>query len=354
MNSIMSKFKASILRNEDSLSGNKWAKACEEIGIDFNIIDITAFNWMQAILDSKSDFYLLRPPGMLKYYKELYDERIYIINKIFGLKIFPSYEECYIYENKRFLSYFLQAQNIPHPKTMVFYKSEEAKDFISKATIPIVAKTSIGASGSGVQVIRDKQKAKRYIERAFSQKGIARRFGPNRVTGSPGKWFVKAVKSPSYFIKKLREYFSIYGHGERDFVIFQEYIPHDFEWRAVKIGDSFFAHRKIKYKDKASGSKGIEYVNPPLSILDFTRDLCTKNKFNFMAVDLFEDGKGGYLVNELQTIFGHVQDHIMEVNGKPGRYILLNNQWIFEEGDFNTNESYDLRLETAIKLYENE
>jgi hypothetical protein len=71
-----------------------------------------------------------------------------------------------------------------------------------------------------------------------------------------------------------------------------------------------------------------------------------------MAVDLFEDGSGGYVVNELQTIFGHVQDHIMEVDGKPGRYIHQNNQWVFEPGDFNTNESFDLRLKTAIELYE--
>ena len=69
-----------------------------------------------------------------------------------------------------------------------------------------------------------------------------------------------------------------------------------------------------------------------------------------MAVDLFEDGKGGYLINELQCIFGHVQKFICQKNGKPGRYRFTGNDWIFEEGMFNTNLSYDIRLEHALSL----
>ncbi len=348
----MSRLKVSILRNEDISSGKKWALACEKKNIDYDIIDMTASNWLEKISDSKSDFYLLKPPGMLEHYKSLYDERLYILSKVLGLKTFPSYEECYIYENKRLLSYYLEAQNIPHPKTRVFYSKDEASDYIEKSIMPIVAKTSIGASGSGVQILKDKNQTKKYIKAAFSAKGVKRRFGPNRVVGTPKKWVTKALKSPAYFFNKLKEYFSIYSHGERDLVIFQEYTPHDFEWRAVKIGDSYFAHKKIKYQGKASGSKGIDYVSPPFDLLDFVKNMCDINGFSCMAIDLFEDGDGGYVVNELQTIFGHVQDHIMEVDDTPGRYIHQDDKWIFEPGNFNTNESYDLRLETALKLYE--
>jgi hypothetical protein len=41
----------------------------------------------------------------------------------------------------------------------------------------------------------------------------------------------------------------------------------------------------------------------------------------------------------------------MLVDGKPGRYIWINNTWVFEEGDFNQNESYNLRVEHIIKKY---
>ncbi|MDY0222704.1 MAG: hypothetical protein RBR67_16365 [Desulfobacterium sp.] len=350
----MKKLKVSILRNENPSSAEKWLLACQRHDIAYDIIDLTASNWLDKVQASQSNFFLLKPAGMLEHYKTLYDERIYIICKVLGLKIFPSYEESYIYENKKLLSYYLPAKNIPHPKTWVFYSREEANAFIDQTSFPVVAKTTIGASGSGVQILKDKNRARKYINNAFSNKGIKRRFGPNRVIGTPGKWFIKAVKSPSYFFKKLKEYMTIYGHGERDLALFQEYIPHEFEWRAVRIEDSYFAHKKIKYQDKASGSKGIDYVNPPLSLLNFVKNICEVNHFSCMAIDLFDDGNGGFLVNELQTIFGHVQDHIMEVDGTPGRYIFQDNHWVFEPGDFNTNESYDLRLKTAISLYKKE
>jgi len=344
--------KVAILRNEDPNSSKKWSISCEKFKIAYDIIDLSSKDWLKKIKECEYDFFLLKPPGILSHYKTLYDERLYIISKVLRYITFPSYEECLIYENKKFLSYYLKARDIPHPQTNVFYKKEEALEFINSSSYPIISKTSIGASGSGVQVLNSRGISRKYIDRAFSGRGIKRRFGPNRVIGTPAKWIRKALNSPDYLKNKVMEYLGIYSHGERDFVIFQEYIPHDFEWRAVRIGESYFVHKKIKYKNKASGSKGIEYVDPPESILNFTRDLCEKCNFNFMAVDLFEDKSGGYLVNELQTIFGHVQDYIMTVNNIPGRYIYKNDKWTFEPGDFNTNESYDLRLMAAIELYE--
>jgi len=343
--------KIAILRNEDPESSMKWQKACENLNISHTVINLTASDWLKEIQSIDFDLFLLKPPGRLSHFKALYDERLYIISKILKLNTYPTFEECIIYENKRVLSYFLEANGIPHPSTKVFYNKEEAIAFAGKAKYPLVAKTSIGGSGSGVEIIKTAQNAKKYVVKAFSKQGIKRRFGPNRVTGSPKYWLSKTLKSPSYFIKRINEYLSIYKHGERDYVIFQEYIPHDYEWRCVRIGDSYFAHRKRKLGDKASGTKGIDYVNPPESLLDFTRDLCIKHNFNCMAADIFEDGRGGYLINELQTIFGHVQAYILSVDGNPGRFRFDKNGWLFEKGDFNTNESYDLRLKTAIDLY---
>ncbi len=344
--------KVAILRNEDPESSIKWQNACEKLSLEFKVINLTGAGWLKEIQSEEFDLFLLKPPGKLSHLKILYDERLYIVSKVLKLNTFPTFEECIIYENKRVLSYFLEAQDIPHPLTKVFYDRKEALAYAKISNYPLIAKTSIGGSGSGVEILRSLGKSNEYIAKAFSITGIKRRFGPNRVTGSPKYWLSKTLKNPLYFLKRIKEYLSIYKHGERDYVIFQEYVPHDFEWRCVRIGDSYFAHKKIKHGEKASGTKGIEYVNPPESLLDFSRDLCIKHNFNCMALDIFEDPHKGFLVNELQTIFGHVQDYILAVDGNPGRYRYSNNQWIFESGDFNTNESYDLRLMTAIELYE--
>lgn len=343
--------KIAILRNEDVDSSFKWQIACEKINLPYEVIDLTSAGWLMSIKQYPYDFFLLKPPGRLSHYKLMYDERLYFITKILKLQTFPSFEECFIYENKKVLSYFLESNQIPHPETSVFYNKSEARLFCESQAYPFVAKTSIGASGSGVTVIKNKKQAVNYINKAFSSQGIKRRFGPNRVTGSPKMWFLKALSNPGYLLKKMQEYFSIHKHGERDFVIFQKYIPHEYEWRMVKIGESYFGHQKIKQGEKASGTKGIKYVTPPQNLLDFTRNLCERCNFHFMAIDLFEDRTGGYLVNELQTIFGHVQDHILEVDGKRGRYLYTCNDWIFEEGDFCTNESYDLRLDHALTQF---
>jgi hypothetical protein len=42
----------------------------------------------------------------------------------------------------------------------------------------------------------------------------------------------------------------------------------------------------------------------------------------------------------------------MKVNDCIGRYLFENGTWKFEDGDFNTNESYDLRLQSALELYQ--
>ena len=105
--------------------------------------------------------------------------------------------------------------------------------------------------------------------------------------------------------------------------------------------------------EKASGSKRIDFVNPPESILNFTKKICDRFHFTSMAIDIFENGRENYLVNEMQTVFGHLMPYILKVDEKIGRYIYLDNQWKFEEGGgFNSTESYDLRLEAALNLAE--
>lgn len=338
-----------ILKNENPDSHLKWQTACESLGVNCVVVDILRADFIDYLQKIKPTFCLAQPPGMVLLYKRMFDERIFAIEKYLGLKVFPAYHEIVIHENKNALAYFLEANNIPHPRTLVFYNQQDALDYIQNAQLPLVAKTTIGAAGSGVKVLTSRDQALNYVQVAFT-KGIARRFGPNKKTGSPKSWLIKAIKSPKYFFAKLKEYKSRAKDLQYGYIIVQEYIEHDFEWRCVKIGESFFAYKKLKIGDKASGSKQFEYGEPPVELLDFTRNLCHKHNFNFMAVDLFYVN-GQIYVNELQTIFGHKNPFICKVNGETGRYLYSNEKWIFEAGDFNMNESYNLRLSYILSLY---
>lgn len=340
--------RVTILRNEDPVSSKKWEQSCKEANIEYLVVDLTVSDWYEKIINDTSDCFLLKPPGETFKYKTLYDERLYVISQVMGRMVYPSYKEVLIYENKRALSSFLKGAKIPMPETNIIYKRDKAIEYASVCSLPIVAKTGIGASGTGVEILCTREQVKHYVKKAFGR-GIKRRLGPNRSTGNIKSWSKKAYTNPKFFFHKIKKYLDIYKDAQCGFVILQEYTQHEFEWRVVKIGKSWFAHQKLKDGDKASGTKGIIYKDPPHKLLSFCKDICDINMFSCMAIDIFEHPSKGYVVNELQTIFGHVQDYLLKVDGKIGRYIYSDG-WQFEEGDFNTNESYDLRLKHVISL----
>ena len=345
----MKKIKAIILRNEFKDDHNLWISACENLKntIEYRVVNLISNNWVEEIQKEAFNILLAKPGGLTASFKQLYDERIYILAYILGYKIFPSPLEILIYENKRFLSYWLKVNNIPHPATSVFYDQEEALIFVNQNTFPFVAKTNIGASGSGVVIIGTKRDAIKYINETFSGKGSPQRTGPNLEKTDYMKRGSHYLLHPSDIGKKFNIYRTRAENLQKGFVIFQEYIPHDFEWRTVRIGDSYFAHKKLKSGEKTSGSLLKKYVNPPLDLLDFIKEITNKHGFYSQAIDIFESERG-YLVNEMQCIFGQRDPYQMLIDGEPGRYSFKNGNWVFEKGDFAKNGCYNLRLEFLL------
>ena len=343
-----------ILKNEIQQSHHHWEEACKAFSLDYSILDLTSDNWLEEVKRSITEevHYLACPPGVSSLFKEMYDERIYVVSEILKQRIYPSFESVLIHENKRLLSYWLKANSIPHPSTHVFYNLTEASEFIEKSSYPIVAKTNIGASGNGVKFLKNRRECHRYLKHAFSRRGIRQKIGPNLKMGDFPKRFINFVQNREYRETRMSVYRAIYNDPQKDFVIFQEFIEHEYEWRIVRIGNAYFGHQKVKIGDKASGTKGIDYISPPGELLDFVKGICEKHDFFTMAVDLFDNPNGsGYLVNELQCIFGHVQEYICAKNGRQGKFEKMNNEWHFIEGLYNKNLSYDERLKQYISKY---
>jgi len=343
------KLRVIILRNESEEDHLPWVTACESNRdkVSARTVNLTSARWMEDIQSEPSDVLLAKPGGLTSLFKQLYDERVYILSRYLGYEVFPSAEEIFIYENKRMLSYWLKANSVPHPLTTVIYSLSEALEFLSATAYPVVAKTNIGASGSGVRILHDRDEAVRYAEATFRGKGAPQRSGPNLEKGGYLVRGFHYLKHPSDIAGKLRIYKTRANSLQRGFVIFQEFIDHRFEWRAVRIGDSYFAHKKLKAGEKASGSLLKNYDNPPMGLLDFVREITDKHRFRSQAVDIFESDRG-YLVNEMQCIFGQSDSYQMLVDGKQGRYLNDGQGWIFQEGEFAINECYNLRLRYLI------
>lgn len=343
------KAKIAVLVNEDSQSHILWETALKKSNhIEYyDIIDLTTDDWLKLINKKRYDLFLLKPPGKTDLFKRLYDERVLLISQFHATPIYPSLNEILIYENKKYLRDWLMINNLPHPKTNVFFNKDEALGFLkSNGSYPIVAKTNIGASGNGVRIIKSFDEANEYVFKAFTT-GITPKIGPKLNKGSLTKKILKAFKVKGFLRQRLKDYKTTHLNSQYHFVLFQEYIKHEWEWRCVRIGDSYFAHKKIVKGEMASGTLIKGYGPVPLKLLDFIKKISEDKKLSSVAIDVFENGED-YYINEIQCFFGQSDSYQMLIDGKPGRYIYANNGWNFEEGLFNTNESYDLRLEHAI------
>ncbi len=344
--------KICFAHNIDSGKEEHWIKALETQGVDYDVVLLNRSDWLENILARKYDLVIAQPNGTLSQQKQLFDERLYIIKHVLGLPIYPAYEPLYIYENKRLLSYWLKANNIPHPKTYVFYDYNEASTFLNKTEYPVVAKANIGAAGSGVHILKSKKKAFKILDKTFKGNGLPRRAGPNFQKKGIYRRIVSKITDFGFVKEKINYYKSINNDSQLKQILFQEFIPHEYEWRCVRIGESYFFHKKLVVNDKSSGTLEKVFEKPSLELMQFIKNVSSKLNFHSSVFDLFEIRPNQFYVNEIQTYFGQSTEHLMEIDGVPGRYIYKDNNWLFEAGNFNTNNSNDLRLKHAIHLYE--
>jgi len=298
-----------------------WIAACRDKKISYQIIYLEKSDWQKQINDANCEVILVWPDISNQLTKTMQDERLRILEDEKKMKIYPSMKEIWLYENKRVQHYWLETHGFPTAKTWVFYDDKEALEFLKTATYPIVFKSNLGASASGVYIIDNKseaiKKAKQFLKKGYKMKGS------------------KAA---------VRQKGSLY---------IQEFLPNTKEWRMVRIGDSYFGHGKDMKGQFHSGSGKANWDIPPKKAFDLLYEVTEKGNFTSMDVDMFEDEKGDFYINELQTVFGNsIAVEQLKKDGVPGRMVRNDNgEFSFEAGDFCKNHLCDLRLENILKSY---
>jgi glutathione synthase/RimK-type ligase-like ATP-grasp enzyme len=294
--------------------------ACKEFDLPFIYIDPFSPTFIQDIKEADCDGYIVRIWHENKVLRDLYDEKMSVMTDDLKLKVWPNKTESRIYEGKRRLAYFLEANNIPHPKTRVFYDQISAINFLKETNYPILFKSHIGASASGVKLVKNFAEGKKLVKKLLNGK-FKRKHSDNR-------------------------------DFEWGYVLFQDYIKDVREYRVIKLGDSWFGHEKTKTSNQTfhSGSGHSEWTPPSEKLLDFCNEIVNRHEINCSCFDIFETLNGEFLVNEIQTWFGSYNPSQMYVNGVPGRYIKKEGEWIFETGLYNVNGGANIRLAEFIKF----
>ncbi len=312
-----------------------YQKSCGLLNIECILIDMKSSDWLKKYqsIHQSIDGLLAGPPCMNIEEYDIYMERLYFIKNEFATPLYPSYDELKLYENKRYCSYWLQKYNYPAPGTKVFCDKNETLSYLDQCDYPIVIKAPIGAGGSAVHLVKNK------IHGRFIIKQI---YGFHRLLAFG---YISWVR-----VSKIKIPIPLIGSSLRHNVVIQEYISAKWEWRIIKIGDSYFGHQKLLKGFYASGSDRVGWIAPPKHLLDLVTDVCERGGFHSMAMDVFESNDGMYYINELQSMFGSYLDSQMYIDGIPGRYKLEGDEYVFEKGYFNICGSRLLRVKHFAEI----
>ncbi|MBM3428273.1 MAG: hypothetical protein FJX95_05775 [Bacteroidetes bacterium] len=340
-----------ILKSESDRNFNLWLEAIHSLEpkCEVSVIDVFSDRDWKILSEKKGGILLATASGRSQWMKRVYDEKVWVISQNPNWMVYPPVQEIFLFENKKLLRDWLLIHDIPHPRTSVFFHPDEAKNLEINLRFPVVVKTNIGASGSGVKIIHDLKSYQEYCTAAFGV-GLRYKSGPKWFKGSIFRKLRKVISNPRFISQRLNEYKISKAEVQRDMLFVQEFIPHQFEWRCVVIGDSYFAHKKIAVDNMSSGTLIKGYDKVPFELLEFIHVTMKKTGLISACIDVFESD-GGFLVNEVQTFFGQSDPYQMIIDDAPGRYVKSRDSWIFEAGDFNRFENYLLRFEHALSLW---
>lgn len=133
-----------------------------------------------------------------------------------GLKTIQDPLQIACYENK-----ILQAEQFAEwmPETWIFTDPLEADEFASRATFPLVSKSSVGSASKNVRILRSLDDALAEIALVFGD-GMPVSAG----AGNDAK--------------------------QRGYVLWQQFIPHDVTFRVTRVGDKFHCYMRYNYDDR--------------------------------------------------------------------------------------------------------
>jgi len=316
--------------------------ACQERGVDYCTINLLADDWLEQFLQSPCDGYIIRAPAGMSIWRQIFYKRLLLLRESLDGRCVPTVDSLLYYESKISMADVCAIHGLSCVNTKVFFKYTEAIAYANAAKLPVVIKADGGSGGNCVAIIRSRVRLKWQVFRAFFIRNILRDV-------SITEFFKGKIRPFRTFLNS--GYFPIQESNE-GYILFQDYIDANHEWRMVVLGNSYFGHKKLKkkIKGKFSGSGKAAWDDPPKELLDLIRHCANILQVNSMGFDVLEDKNGHYYLNEMQAIIGAHAPSQMYINGIPGRYRCHDGEWIFEEGEFCRHKCDLLRVETLLEM----
>ena len=74
--------------------------ACMELGVPYELVDITGADWMERVEAADCDAFVVWPSPVNSVVKRMYDDRLQVLSRGMGETLFPRYEAVWLYESK--------------------------------------------------------------------------------------------------------------------------------------------------------------------------------------------------------------------------------------------------------------
>lgn len=283
--------------------------------LPYNLYDIRRSDWIEEA--ARFDVIIWRPESDPASQYEA-ENKIYLLEKT-GKRCLPSYHDLWAYEDKVRQYYLYRQLDIPAIPTFVSHDRDEAFTYAANARYPIVSKLATGSGSMGVELLRSRCAAERFIRRVFAP-------------GNPTYW--------TYLRQK-------------DYVYFQEYLEDAaYDLRVIVIGDRLFGYYRMRPEDDFRASGGGRYVKKDIPEKALRIALETARKLNapMMAVDMLHSEKRDrFFVNETSICFQIDTPEQLKVGDAPGYYELTSDgAFAFRPGRYWVQ---DFALEQFFRSY---
>lgn len=259
--------KIAIHQEKGSFS-DRWISYCDEVGIPYKIVNC----FESDIISQLNDCNGLMWHWILNDYKAmLLAHQLTLSLEKKGMNVFPDVNSSWHYNDKLGQKYLLEAIDAPLVNTYIFFTKKEALEWLESAIFPKVFKLRGGSGSVNVSLVKNKQKARHLINKAFKQ-GFSHINRINRLRNRI--WDYKKNKNFYTFKKVLAGVARVFipneierfSHNEKGYIYFQDFIAdNDFDTRLVVVGNRCFGVRRFCRKGdfRASGS-GVYDASPQL------------------------------------------------------------------------------------------
>jgi len=289
---------------------DRWITYCQENNIPYKTVNCYASDIIGQLNDSDG---LMWHWSHGDYRAQNFARQLIISIEKMGIKVFPSFNTCWHFDDKVGQKYLLEAINAPLASSYTFYDKDEAIKWIENTQFPKIFKLRGGAGSQNVKLIKNKNAAKRVVRKAFG-KGFPL---VDKISGFKQRLWVlrrdKNSKAVIHVIKGLiRFVYPPEGIGllprQKGYIYFQDYIPkNDFDDRVVIIGNKAIAIRRYNRDGdfRASGSGLIKHNHDLFACktIKIAFDVADQIGSESLAFDFIYDEIGSPVIVEISYAY---------------------------------------------------